>query len=531
MVNGAEGIGTGWATSAPNYNPRTIISNLKKYLRCEPVDEMWCPWYRGFRGSIVRSADKMESFDNVGVIEKRGPTSLEITELPIKKWTQDYKEFLQGLLPTEGPGSGEIEDFKEYHTERSVHFIITVTEAQMQKLERTGFEKAFKLRSTLATSNMMFFDKDGKIQKFTSEQQILESFAELRLQYYFKRKDFLLERLRQQQEILSEKARFIEMVITEKLKVKNRKREALIEDLKKNNFRTSHEITEGDDIDMPGSEDDDGNAPDEQGTRKSKKRSGGWDYLLGMPLWSLTKEKVEELKKQLETKAKEVEELEFTAPEELWERDLDAILDELDAIDLRASMSAEEEKKINRSAKRPGTSALSAAKRHRGASSSAPPVPMSSISRGGVTNSSAFMELQERQLSSSSGKFPTLFQDLRKSCLMSAPGAVAASASKPIARGASFGSFAQRSGQARSRGPGAEDNTSSAEVSGVQGSAICPGAAVTIHGLSVTDLNNRRGTVRRRDEDSGRWEVEVEGQGVKRLKLENLRLVGSGKAQ
>merc|ERR1719223_389110 len=126
---------------------------------------------------------------------------------------------------------------------------------------------------------MMLFDKDGKIQKFTSEQQILESFAELRLQYYFKRKDYLLERLRQQQEILSEKARFIELVIAEKLKVKNRKREVVIEDLRKNNFRTSHEITEGDDIDVPGSEDDDGNAPDEQGTRKGKKRSGGWDYL------------------------------------------------------------------------------------------------------------------------------------------------------------------------------------------------------------------------------------------------------------
>merc|ERR1719424_1736913 len=133
MVNGAEGIGTGWATSMPNYNPRTIIKNLKKFIRCEPMDEMWCPWYSGFNGSILRSAEKMDSFELVGVIEKRGPTTLEITELPVKKWTQDYKEFLQTLLPTEGSGSGLIEDFKEYHTETTVHFLITVTEAQMQK--------------------------------------------------------------------------------------------------------------------------------------------------------------------------------------------------------------------------------------------------------------------------------------------------------------------------------------------------------------------------------------------------------------
>merc|ERR1719162_2388338 len=123
----------------------------------------------------------------------------------------------------------------------------------------------------------MFFDKDGKIQKFSNEREILESFAELRLQYYFKRKDYLLEKLRQQQEILSEKARFIELVITEKLKVKNRKRDALIEDLRKNDFRTSHEITEGDDIDMPGSQED--GDKDEQGATKTKKRGGGWEYL------------------------------------------------------------------------------------------------------------------------------------------------------------------------------------------------------------------------------------------------------------
>lgn len=389
----------------------------------------------------------------------------------------------------------------------------------MQKHENSGLEKVFKLRSSLATSNMVLFDKEGKIEKFDCERAILESFAELRLQYYFKRKDYLLEKLRQQQEILSEKARFIELVITEKLKVKNRKREALIEDLRKNDFRTFHEITEGDDFDMPGEED---NGPEEQAPQKPKKKSGGWDYLLGMPLWSLTKERVQDLQKQLEAKEKEVEELEFTAPEELWERDLDAILDELDAIDVRASMSAEEERKISRSAKRPGTSMLNVSKRQR--VGSAPPVPMASMSKGGVSNSSAFLELQERQLSSSSEKFPTLFKDLRKSALLSAPTpGTAAAPSRP-----SFGSFAQRSGQGRSRGT--EDMASSTQVPGTQSNGICAGAAVTIHGVSVTELNGRRGTVRRRDDDSGRWEVEVEGQGVKRLKVDNLRLVGSSKA-
>lgn len=39
LVNGSEGIGTGWSTKIPNYNPREIIENLKRMIRGEdPVD-------------------------------------------------------------------------------------------------------------------------------------------------------------------------------------------------------------------------------------------------------------------------------------------------------------------------------------------------------------------------------------------------------------------------------------------------------------------------------------------------------------
>ena len=43
LVNGAEGIGTGWSTKIPNYNPREIIDNLKRMLRDEPPKDMVSP--------------------------------------------------------------------------------------------------------------------------------------------------------------------------------------------------------------------------------------------------------------------------------------------------------------------------------------------------------------------------------------------------------------------------------------------------------------------------------------------------------
>lgn len=51
LVNGAEGIGTGWSTSIPNYNPMDVVRNIRKMLDGEPIDDM-LPWYRNFNGDI-----------------------------------------------------------------------------------------------------------------------------------------------------------------------------------------------------------------------------------------------------------------------------------------------------------------------------------------------------------------------------------------------------------------------------------------------------------------------------------------------
>ncbi len=43
LLNGAEGIGTGWSTSVPNYNPADIVANIKRMLDGEEPLPM-VPW-------------------------------------------------------------------------------------------------------------------------------------------------------------------------------------------------------------------------------------------------------------------------------------------------------------------------------------------------------------------------------------------------------------------------------------------------------------------------------------------------------
>lgn len=100
LVNGSEGIGTGWSSSIPNYNPRDIIANVRHLLNGEMMEPM-TPWYRGFRGIIEKTdPTKQEAagYTCKGIIEEVDDTTLRITELPIRKWTQDYKEFLESIM-------------------------------------------------------------------------------------------------------------------------------------------------------------------------------------------------------------------------------------------------------------------------------------------------------------------------------------------------------------------------------------------------------------------------------------------------
>ena len=40
LVNGADGIGTGWSTKIPNYNVREIVANLKKLIEGDEPEPM-----------------------------------------------------------------------------------------------------------------------------------------------------------------------------------------------------------------------------------------------------------------------------------------------------------------------------------------------------------------------------------------------------------------------------------------------------------------------------------------------------------
>lgn len=122
LVNGAEGIGTGWSTKVPNYDPRAIVDNIKRMIRNEEPVEM-NPWYKGFRGTVVK-VDQMKYVINgeVAILDER---TIEITELPVRTWTQVYKEsILEPMLHGTEKSPALINDYKEYHTDTTIKYVL-----------------------------------------------------------------------------------------------------------------------------------------------------------------------------------------------------------------------------------------------------------------------------------------------------------------------------------------------------------------------------------------------------------------------
>ncbi|PHJ15713.1 dna topoisomerase, partial [Cystoisospora suis] len=231
LVNGSEGIGTGWSSFVPNYNPRDIIRNLKRYIDGEEMIRM-TPWYRGFKGKIEANSTGT-GFETSGLIHKceGEENTYLITELPIKRWTQDYKEWLEEQLPTPEKRDTLIADYRDCSSHEEIHFTVKVGEERLERPEREGLEKYFKLKTSLSTTNLTLFDPNGRVQKYANELEIIKEFAPIRLDFYHRRKGYCLAMLEKSRRIMSNRLRFILAVINGEIVISNKRKKLLIEEL------------------------------------------------------------------------------------------------------------------------------------------------------------------------------------------------------------------------------------------------------------------------------------------------------------
>ena len=207
LVNGAEGIGTGFSCYVPPYDIQIIKHNIECALNQVAMVPM-VPHFKGFRGKVTKTKDHTWVLE--GLVEKEG-SQLHVTELPPGKWIQDFKEHLDDLVE-----KGTIQKYENHSTETQPDFRIWGAAFASEDAPRE-----LGLTKTIHTSNMYLIGPTFSVKKYASPEEILVDYLDIRIQVYKKRKAWLLKEFDSEIEWLSEKARFIMGVINGSLKVLN----------------------------------------------------------------------------------------------------------------------------------------------------------------------------------------------------------------------------------------------------------------------------------------------------------------------
>ena len=205
LVNGAEGIGTGFSCYVPSYDVEVLKHNIRCALDQVAMAPM-VPHFKGFKGKIKKTKDHTWVLE--GIVDKEG-SQYHVTELPPGKWIQDFKEHLETLVE-----KGTIQKYENHSTETTPDF----------RIWGGAFEDPVKelgLTRTIHTSNMHLIGPSGAVKKYESPEEILVDYLEIRIGVYKKRKAWLLKEFDKEIEWLSEKARFITGVVRGELKVLN----------------------------------------------------------------------------------------------------------------------------------------------------------------------------------------------------------------------------------------------------------------------------------------------------------------------
>jgi DNA topoisomerase-2 len=340
LVNGTKGIGTGFSTEVLQYNPLHIIAYVRAMLQevsvsDRPVIE---PYFKGFKGTVKNIAASATSgapaapapaaiaasasakYLIKGTYEIIADRKVRITELPIGTWTDDYKEFLEKLMDAPAAsaasdkgkassGGGGVPILKEYtdmstdsvvditvtfhpsypHTPKDLQAAIIDADAGTNKLE-----KLLGLFTTQSTTNMNLFDAREKLRKYATIYDVVDDYYVERLALYAKRKTAMLAQLANELRVLTNRARYIQEVLDDKLELRRQTKEAIFAKM----VAHGYEHIEGD---------------------------ADFKYLLKMPMDSVSDENVRNLLSERDSKRAQHQGLVDTTIQALWTRDLDEL--------------------------------------------------------------------------------------------------------------------------------------------------------------------------------------------------------------
>jgi DNA gyrase/topoisomerase IV subunit A len=284
LINGSSGIAVGFASNILNRDVKNIIDCCQKILSGKKISEIK-PSLVGFTGDFIQDSENNKKWFIRGKFVRANTSTVKISELPPSLTYEKYEEILDKLV------DDKLIVSYDDNCKDNIDYTIKFTRADLEKLDDDKLVKLLKLEET-STEIYSTLDEFGKLKIFESTTDIIEYFVNFRLTYYHKRKQFLLDKLNRELKILSNRGRFIKAIIDGKLKVNNVAKAQIIEGIESMGL---------------------------------DKIDDSYDYLLRMPIYSLTKEMYDKLKEDFKIKKEEIAKLESTDPKDMYLDDLNEL--------------------------------------------------------------------------------------------------------------------------------------------------------------------------------------------------------------
>lgn len=291
LLNGSEGIGTGFSTFVPNYSVKDLITLIKNKIN-KIKGFILEPKYENFKGQIFKINNF--TYGSKGKFYIEG-NKLFITELPIKTWTTDYKSFLEQLIYDNNDPF--FNNFTNQSSDRDILFILKIRDLdKVIKMKETEYkngvsllEKHLKLSNYINVSNMNLFDSTLDIKNYSNANKILDEFYNLRLTKYLERKNYLLKKLKIDLNYTINKVSWLKDILSGKIDLRKKTQDELLNYLK---------------------------------FKKVMAKDGTYDYLLNISIREMSKDNVKKLEDKILDLKKQINKLQQKTPEQLWLDDL-----------------------------------------------------------------------------------------------------------------------------------------------------------------------------------------------------------------
>ena len=291
-----QGMAPGYAYNSMSYNPIDIIDLMLENLNNKKTKKEITihPFIRGINSKLWKYDGDTNQWVNSGVAkwdEKK--RTITVTDLPYDQTYDSFEKLLNKFVE-----NGDIRDWKNMSTDTKIEYIIDCKRSKFGNSLGTSKSKTtlnriynkFKLVHAAPRDLLYVIDNENKVRHFNTPEELIEAFLDFRLDVYKSRKKLLLKNLNEMLVKNDELVKFITLVCSGKLKIRNRPMAELKADMDANKLNIA---------------------------------------LINTPMSKVTKEERDKIIKESENIRKQIEKITKTTEREMYVNDLKELRDRL----------------------------------------------------------------------------------------------------------------------------------------------------------------------------------------------------------